>query len=256
MSVTPMKTVAGHGDTETGERDARRDLAAAFRLAARNDFHESVANHFSLAVSDDGSKFLMNPDSRHFSRIKASDLLLLDANDPSTMERPGAPDRTAWGLHGALHRQVPHARCALHVHPVYATVIASLADSTIPPIDQNTMRFYKRVAIDESFGGMALGEEAERACQMLGNHSVLMMGNHGVMVVGPTVAHAFDELYYLERACRNLVLAYSTGKPLRLASDEVAARTCQQWQDYPMAAEKHFAEMLEILDAEEPDYRD
>src|ERR1700721_2135271 len=44
--------------------------------------------------------------------------------------------------------------------------------------------------------------------------AVLMMGNHGVLVVGGTVAEAFDLLYSLERACRTLVLAYSTGRPL------------------------------------------
>ena len=92
----------------------RRELAAAFRWAARLGFHEGVANHFSLAVSDDGAQFLMNPNCRHFSRVRASELLLLDAHDPETMNRPDAPEATAWALHGALHRQVPHARCALH----------------------------------------------------------------------------------------------------------------------------------------------
>ena len=75
----------------------RIDLAAAFRWAARLNMHEAVANHFSLSVNDDGTQFLMNPNQKHFSRIKASDMLLLDANDPDTMNKPGAPDPTAWG---------------------------------------------------------------------------------------------------------------------------------------------------------------
>ncbi|MCH8169145.1 MAG: class II aldolase/adducin family protein, partial [Proteobacteria bacterium] len=92
----------------------RTDLAAAFRWTARLGMHEGVANHFSLAVNDDGSQFLINPNQAHFSRIRASDLLLLDANDPAALERADAPDPTAWGLHGALHRLCPHARCAMH----------------------------------------------------------------------------------------------------------------------------------------------
>ena len=60
----------------------RRDLAAAFRWAARLNFHEAVANHFSFAVNDDGTRFIMNPNQRHFSRIKASDIIEIDANDP------------------------------------------------------------------------------------------------------------------------------------------------------------------------------
>lgn len=256
MAVTSLGAQKHASMASEDHDEARRHLAAAFRWACRLDYHESVANHFSLAVSDDGSQFLMNPNARHFSRIKASDLLLIDANDPATMDRPDAPDRTAWGLHGAVHRAVPQARCVLHCHPPYATAIASLKDSHIPPIDQNTMRFYQRVAVDDDYAGMAFEEEGERVCRLLGNHAVLIMGNHGVMVTAPTVAAAFDELYYLERACQTLVLAYSTGRELREAPDAVARRTCQQWQDYPKLGESHFAELLAILDAEEPDYKD
>ncbi len=70
------------------EQQLRVDLAAAFHLAARADWHESVANHFSAAVSDDGRKFLINPRWRHFTRIKASELLLVDADDKTTMDQP------------------------------------------------------------------------------------------------------------------------------------------------------------------------
>ncbi len=90
----------------------RVDMAAAFRWTARLNMHEAVANHFSLAVNRDGSQFLMNPNQWHFSRIKASDLLLLDANDPATMDHPDAPDPTAWGLHGSIHRACFWSRCA------------------------------------------------------------------------------------------------------------------------------------------------
>lgn len=236
--------------------DARADLAAAFRWTARLDMHEGVANHFSLSVSGDGKQFLMNPDARHFSRIKASELLLLDANDPETMKRPDAPDPTAWSLHGRIHANLPQARCVLHAHPKYATVLASLADSTLYPVDQTSARFFERIALDDGFGGMALGdEEGDRIAATLGNKSVLMMGNHGVMVVGETVGRAFDELYYLERAAQTVVMAYMTGKPLRLLSDDVARRTAEQWANYPGVAEKHFQELKRILDDDEPDYR-
>ena len=129
--------------------------------------HEAVANHFSLAVNDDGTQFLMNPNQVHFSRIKASDLLLIDANDPETMTGPNAPDPTAWGLHGAIHRNVPHARCVMHVHSIHATVLASLADSTLPPIDQNSAMFFNRQVVDENYGGLAFEEEGERCAQLL-----------------------------------------------------------------------------------------
>ena len=241
-----------------GHWDERVDLAAAFRWTVRLNMHEGVANHFSLAVSDDGQKFLMNPNSRHFSRIKASDLLLLDAGDPTAMERPDAPDPTAWHLHGALHRNVPQARCVMHVHSKFATVLASLADSSMPPIDQNMMRFHGKIAIDDGYDGMGLEDEAERVGKLMRanpDKTVLVMGNHGIMVFAPTVAYAFDEMYYFERSCETLITAYMTGKSLRVAPREVAEKTARQWREYPGIGDLHFAELKAILDTEGSDYR-
>jgi ribulose-5-phosphate 4-epimerase/fuculose-1-phosphate aldolase len=238
--------------------EERCDLACAFRWTARLNMHEAVANHFSLAVSEDGRQFLVNPNGRHFSRIKASDLLLLDADDPTTMDRPDAPDATAWDLHSAIHRNVPGAKCVLHVHSKFALALACLEDSTLPPIDQNSMRFYERMIIDDGFDGMGLGNEAERVSHAFRDNpgkSVLVMGNHGVMITGSSVAVAFDELYYFERACETYITALSTGKPLRIASHEVARKTCQQWQDYPGMGVLHMKELKAMLDAEGSDYR-
>jgi ribulose-5-phosphate 4-epimerase/fuculose-1-phosphate aldolase len=251
--VTALKT--SHLGHDQAEWQMRVDLAAVFRLAARNDWHEAVANHFSLAVSPDGKKFLMNPRWKHFSRIRASDLLLLDAGDKSTMDRPDAPDLTAWCLHGRLHANLPQARCILHVHPAYATAIASLADPDIPAIEQNTARFYNRLAIDMGYGGMAnTDEEGDRLASLMGNKRVMMMGNHGVLVCGESVAEAYDYLYYLERACRTLVLAYQTGKPLHVMTPAVAEKTAQEWEADKDQYKSHFAEMKRILDAEDPAY--
>ena len=59
--------------TTLDHAEERRALAAAFRWAARFGFNEGVANHFSLAVSENGKRFLINPFARHFARLKASD---------------------------------------------------------------------------------------------------------------------------------------------------------------------------------------
>lgn len=236
--------------------EERRDMAAAFRWTARLDMHESVANHFSLAVSEDGRRFLMNPNMRHFSLIRASEMLLLDADDPTTMDRPDAPDPTAWGLHGALHRLVPHARCAMHVHSIHATVLASLADSRLPAIDQNSAMFFDRVAVDDHYGGMALGEEAERCVSLLADPKVrtLVMGNHGVLIIGETVAEAWNRLYYFERAAETYIRALQTGRALRVLPDAVAEKVAQEWEAYPGFAEAHLRECRAILDAEGADY--
>ena len=158
------------------EAQARIDLAAALRLACRADWHESVANHFSVAISADGKKFLVNPRWMHWSRVRASDLVLCDADDKSTMSRPDAPDPSAWSIHSALHRNLPQARVALHLHPPYATALAALKDPTIHPIDQVTARFYKRLAYDLNFGGIATAEEeGERIANAIGDKTAVMI---------------------------------------------------------------------------------
>jgi ribulose-5-phosphate 4-epimerase/fuculose-1-phosphate aldolase len=237
--------------------EERADMAAAFRWTARLKMNEAVANHFSLAVSEDGKRFLINPNQRHFARIKASDLLLLDADDPDVLNRPDAPDPTAWGLHGSVHRLVPHARCVMHVHSIFATVLASLEDSSLPPIDQNSAMFFNRTVIDGNYGGLAFEEEGTRCAGMLGDPKVqvMIMGNHGVLVIGATVAEAFNRLYYFERAAETYIRALQTGRKLRVLSDAIAESVAAEMEIYPDMADRHLSELKAILDAEEPDYR-
>ncbi|WP_170368946.1 class II aldolase and adducin N-terminal domain-containing protein [Ruegeria arenilitoris] len=249
MSVTSLKRNIDHWQE-------RVDIAAAFRWTERLNMHEAVANHFSLAVNEDGTQFLMNPNQMHFARIRASDLLLLDANDPDTMSKPGAPDPTAWGLHGSIHRKCPNARCVMHVHSIFATVLASLADSNLPPIDQNTATFFNRYVIDDEFGGLAFESEGERCAGMLQDpkKKVMIMGNHGVLVIGSDAADAFNRLYYFERAAETYIRALQTGLPLRVLSDEIAEKTAQELDDYPDQAAAHLREIKAVLDSEGSDY--
>lgn len=237
------------------ERQLRIDLAAAFRIIARLGMHEAVANHFSAAVTADGSKFLMNPKWRHFSRIKASDLVLFDLDEADDIKSRNDVDPTAWAIHGQMHKQLPQARVVMHLHPPFSTTIAALADPVIKPIDQNTARYFNRLAVDESYSGMADSEqEGARLARLLGNKSRLMMGNHGVLVIGNSVGEAFDDIYTLERACQVLVQAYATGQPLKVLPDDVAEATAQDWEQLSDFSTAHFEEMKRILDDEDPSY--
>jgi ribulose-5-phosphate 4-epimerase/fuculose-1-phosphate aldolase len=237
------------------ERELRVDLAAAFRLAASFNWHESVGNHFSAAVSADGKRFLMNPRWRHFSHIRASDLLLLDRDDRRTPSRPNAPDPSAWSIHSQLHTKLSQARCVLHLHPPYATALSALADPTLKPIDQNTARFYGRIAQDLQYGGIAdVDDEGARLANALGSHRILMMGNHGILVTASTIPEAFEDLYFLERACQTMILAYSTGQELKVMTPALAARTAQDWEEYSGMAFAHFDELKCVLDRQDPSY--
>ena len=236
--------------------EKRVDLAAAFQWTARLNMHEGVANHFSLVLDDRNEKFLINPNQRHFSRIKASDLLELDINDKSVLTKPGAPDATAWGLHSSIHKYCRHAVCALHVHSTYATVLACLSDSRLPPVDQNSAMFFNRFAIDEDYGGLAFESEGRRCAQLMSDPKtkILIMGNHGVLVIGNSVGDAFDRLYYFERACRTYILALQTGKKLKIIPDKIAEKVACQIEAFSGDDSDHFKEIKLILDQEGSDY--
>lgn len=236
----------------------RVDMAAAFRWAVKLNLHEAVSNHFSLAVNPEGTRFLINPNGRHFGRITASSLVEIDADDPDTMLRPDAPDPTAWGLHGSIHRALPHARCVMHVHSIHATVLASLADSHLPAIDQNSAMFHNRHVVDDYYGGMAFGDEGARCAEMLHDPAIttMVMGNHGVLILGRTVAETFNRLVFFERAAETYIRALQTGRPLRVLPEAVAEKTAQEWEDYPGYAEAHLREIKALLDEEGSGYAD
>jgi ribulose-5-phosphate 4-epimerase/fuculose-1-phosphate aldolase len=254
-------------DTEGRQQDSRQlknssdqkhreDLAASFRWFARLNWHEAHANHFSFAVNDSGSKFLINPGGRHFSNVRASELLLLDADNPMAIDNGNAPDPTAWYIHSAIHRNIPKARCVMHLHSPGAVALSCLEDKALPPMDNNTARFFNRFAVDDVFEGMALSDgEADRLATCIGDKSVLVMGNHGVLVAGESIAQAFDDLYYFERACQTYMTVLSTGKKASVMSDEIAEKTARQWEDYSGFAESHLREIREVLDREESDYK-
>ncbi len=252
-----MLDVSLSSPEQRSEQSLREDLAAAFRLAVKFGWNESVGNHFSAAVSADGSTFLMNPKWRHFSEIRASDLLLLDANDDTVMEQEDAPDPSAWCIHGTVHRTNPNARVLLHCHPSNATALATLKDPSMKPIDQNTARFFGKVAMDLGYGGMADdAEEGRRIAQTLGDKPVLIMGNHGVSVSAVSVAEAFEHLYFFERAAETLLKAYASGQPLAVMSDNLAAKTAADWEPYVGMGYAHFDYWKRELDRTEPDYKD
>lgn len=240
-------------DTRPTVHELRRDLAAAFRAAVLFGMHEGVCNHFSLAV-DENRTFLLNPHGVHFSRLRASNLLLVDVEGRSV--EGTEKKHTAFYIHARIHLANPAARCVLHAHPVYATALAMLREGRLLPCHQNALRFYDRVAYYDDYGGLVLDEaEGDRIAAALSERTVLFMKNHGVIVVGPTVADALDDLYYLERAAQAQVVAMSTGAPLALVPEDIATETARQFARLnPVNAALHFDELKRILDAQEPDY--
>ena len=234
---------------------ARVDLAAALRLAVRFELNEGIANHFSFALPGDDERFLVNPYGVHWSQIQARDILVVDRHG-NVHEGEGEADRTAVCIHGQVHLRHPRARCVLHTHMPHATALTAIEDGRLEPISQTALLFHGDVAYDDSYGGLATSvEEGDRIAVALGDKRILFLANHGVIVIGKTIAGAFHDLYYLERACELQVLAMSTGRPLKRIGANVAASTFDpRWIAAPTYGASHFAALKRVLDAEEPSY--
>ena len=239
----------------TDIQNARTTLAATFRWAARLGFHEGICNHFSLMVPGRDDLFLINAHGTHWSRITASSLMLLNA-EGEIVEGEGRVEDTALYIHWRVHRAVPHARCVLHTHMPYATALTSLEDQRLHMCNQNCVRFHDRIVYDDAYNGLALdNDEGDRISEALGDRDVMFMGNHGILVVGRSLANAWDDLYYLERACENQVLAMSRGLPLREIPSQLVQATKNQILSDATYGEGHLAAICEVLDKEDPEYR-
>lgn len=239
------------------EWNLRMDLAAAFHLAVANNLHEAIANHFS-AVLPDTEHFLVNPFGLHFSEITASNLIVCDF-DGKVVRGEGEPSPSAHHIHAPLHKLVPRAKVLMHTHQLYATALTMITDGRVEWAFQTACRFYGRVAYDNDYDGVALSDTVgERMAAMLGDADVLFLGNHGVMTAAPTVAQAFDDLYFVERVAQTQILAMSTGRSLTQLAPEiiekVAAQTRHERFDLGYI-DRHFAAQKRLLDASGGFYR-
>lgn len=206
----------------------KEDLELALRAAAHHQLAEGVCNHFSVAVSDD--RFLINPRGLHWSEVGADDIVLVDGDD-QVIEGRHRVEPTALFIHAAVHRQCGHP-AVLHTHMPYATAL-TLTDSVAldPTLSQNAMRFMDHIAADRDYNGLALdASEGERIARAMQGKDVAFLGNHGVIVAGTCIAHAYDDLYFLERACMAEVLAASTGRRLVPVNSTLAAHVAAQPQ--------------------------
>ncbi|MFK7855133.1 MAG: aldolase [Granulosicoccus sp.] len=231
----------------------REDLALAFRLAEKFGFHEGICNHFSLRLDTPEELYLINPYGIHWSQMEPDSLLLIDG-EGNILAGSGFVEDTARFIHVAGHRANPRHKALLHTHMPYATTLTMLegSSSQLSMAHQTAVRFFERIAYQTEFGGLALDEqEGQRIAQQASsspNADVFFLANHGVVVGAPDIATAFDDLYYLERACRQQVLALQTGAPLKLIPEAIVKHTAEQSNEQlEHFAQQHFRALAQVL---------
>lgn len=236
-------------------RQGKEDLTAALRWAAHQGLNEGVCNHFSMEMAPD--RYLINPQGLHWSEVCVGDMLLINGQG-EVLEGRHAIEPTAFFIHSWIHRLNPHAKVILHTHMPYATALTLLHGGRLEWAHQNALRFWDRVAYDDHYGGVALdAAEGERIARNMAGKDVMFMANHGVTVVGANMAWAFDDMYYLERACMHQTLALqgAGGKRLNTIPAEACAVTAAQIAGERQQSDLYFAAIKRLLDRDQPGWR-
>ena len=155
---------------------------------------------------------------------------------------------TAMYIHAAIHTLCGKA-CVLHTHMPYATALTLTTNRALDTtLSQGAMRFHGRLAIDAHYNGLALDTtEGERIARVMQQADIAFLGNHGVVVCADRLDYAYDDLYYLERACMAQVLAQSTGRPLAPVSPEHAARVAAQVQSERLQSTLFFEALRRVV---------
>ncbi len=240
-------------------REAKVHLAAAHRLAVRDELEEGIDNHFTVTVPGRDDRYLILPFGLHWSEARASDMIVFEESG-KTLEGDGVVELSAQCIHAPIHR-LTGARVVMHTHQTWAVALNMLKDNRLLPASQTAAFFHGHVAYDDTYTGTAdTLEEGERLARVIGDKHVLFMKNHGVLVTGATVAQAYRRLYKLERVCRAQVLALGTGKPIEVLSEAIVAEV-----QSPPVNDRHsrterermfFEAMMRVLDRENPGYAD
>ncbi len=256
-----VETAPKHGMTEI-EWQARVDLAAAHRICVMNGFHEGVFNHLTLTVPGRSDGYYQIPFGLHWSEVTASCFMEVGW-DGKVLRGDGEVEASCYAIHAPIHRRLPQAKAVFHTHMPFASALTRLADPKLKPIGQTETIMMRYAGYDMDYTGPAEDpEEGERLADIIGagDHKILFMGNHGIATVAGSVAHAFDLLYYTERAAQVQLYAMWTGQQLLPMTKPVQEKTMNlgggQKFLHGRGYDYHFRALKRILDRREPDYQD
>ena len=242
--------------------DNKTDLAVALRAADYWGLNEGICNHFSLRGTSDGKDGVwIHPKHVLWSRIKPSDMVFLSHQECESYRRsntcPDHIEATAFFIHAAITEKFDGTNAILHTHMPYATALACLADTPPLTFHQNFARFYQRLSILDTYDGLIISEEEAKslANQIHTDNGIVLMPNHGALSLGSSIATAFDDLYYFERACQLLVNCLSTGQAIAPIDEQVFEKTAAQFnKEREPQAELFFSELrstfLSVIDKE------
>jgi ribulose-5-phosphate 4-epimerase/fuculose-1-phosphate aldolase len=250
----PQRPVFNTAQEERLHRKQR--LAAVCRVFARHGYEYGFAGHVTVRDPERLDCFWTNPFAMPFSRVRVSDLLLVD-HEGTVVAGNWAVNRAGFVLHSAIHMQHPHVLASCHMHTTNGMAWAALGRK-LDPITQTACGFYNDHAlITEQAGAVVVDKDAGHSvANAMGMHKAAIHQNHGLFTVG---AESVDEAAWwfiaLERACEIQLKAEATGVPLKLVSHE-AAEHSRKHLATPFMAWLHFQPIYDAVTRSDPDLFD
>jgi ribulose-5-phosphate 4-epimerase/fuculose-1-phosphate aldolase len=238
---------------EAERRHRQERLAGAFRIFARYGFDQGLAGHITARDPELTDHFWVNPFGLHFSRIKVSDLLLVNARGEIAIGQ-GPLNRAAFAIHAAIHEARPEVVAAAHTHSLHGKAWSAFG-RRLDPLTQDSCAFYQDHGLFEDFGGVVYEtSEGAQIANALGTHKGVILKNHGILTAGPTVEAAAWWYIALDNACHTQLLVQAAGTPQPIPH-EAAALTHEQISR-PAGAARAFDALWQGLVRAEPELLD
>jgi len=240
----------------TPEWETRQALAAAYQLAALHRMTDHIYTHISARVPGENEHFLLNAYGLTFDEVTASNLVKVNLQGDVLLDATGLGINLAgFIIHGAIHAHRHDVVCVMHTH-TQAGIAVSAQQNGLRMLSQHAMSFFGKVAYHDYEGVVLDADERVHIVRNLGERKVMILRNHGLLVCGDTIPDAFDQMFYLERACQIQLAAQASGQALIEADDAVAARVAAQF-DRPgrPSKDKHWPPLLRMLERVNPAYK-
>jgi ribulose-5-phosphate 4-epimerase/fuculose-1-phosphate aldolase len=228
----------------------KQQLALTFRIFARYGFDEGIAGHVTARDPEFTNRFWVNPYAVHFSRIRVSDLLLID-EEGRVLEGERRSNKAAFWIHSSIHRARPDVVAVAHAHTIHGRAFAAL-DRLLEPIIQESCAFHDDHVVFDEYKGLVMEKsEGERIATRLGQRRAVVLRHHGLLTVGRSVAETAWWFITMDRACQMQLLADAAGTPRRMSDEEV--RLARRQFGSANLARNNFKILADLVREQEPD---
>jgi ribulose-5-phosphate 4-epimerase/fuculose-1-phosphate aldolase len=241
------------GKVSEEEWKARVELAALYRLVALQGWDDLVYTHISARIPGPEHHFLINPYGLLFDEITASSLIKIDLDGHVLQETTHFINPAGFTIHSAVHAARDDAMFVMHLHTDQGVAVAAQREGLLP-LSQHALIVLPKLAYHD-YEGIALNlDERERLVADLGDKNLMLLRNHGTLSAGATAGDCWVGMFFLERACKQQVMALSAGRENVLFAPEAAQAEVKMQVSRGIGGGLAWPGCLRRLDRELPGY--